>query len=130
MDQRQFSQNLQAPPYRATNKPIVFVPGYFDDLADSSPNVGDGGMGSQEAGEGNADELTAAPSIPITEMDTHEEIINADINVPCPVSFPGNVSPGVNAPEQGIFLFSSVSSPERRGEDFVSEDKGSSYGEV
>ena len=64
------------------------------------------------------------------EMDTHEEIINADINVPCPVSFPGNVSPVVNAPEQGIFSSSAVSSPEGRGEDFVSEDKGGSYGEV
>ena len=106
-----------------------FVPGFFDDLADSSPNVGDSGIGSQEAGEDNADEPTAASSNPITEMDTHEEIINADSNVPCPVSFPRNVSPVVNAPEQGIFPSSAVSSPEGRGEDFVSEDKGSSYGE-
>ena len=98
------------------NKPIVFVPGFFDDPADSSPNVGDGGIGSQEAGEVNADEPTAASSNPITEMDTHEEIINVDINVPCPVSFPGNVSPVVNAPEQGIFPSLAISSPEGRGE--------------
>ena len=130
VDQRQFSQNLRAPPYRATNKPIVFVPGYYDDLADSSPNVGDGGMGSQEVGDGNTGEPTAASQNPIAEMDTHEEIINAGVNVPCPVSFPGNVSHVVNAPAQESFPSLSELSPEGRGEDFASEENGSYCGEA
>ena len=130
VDQRQFSQNLRAPPYRAMNKPIVFVPGFFDDLADPSPNVGEDGAGRPEAGEVNADEPTADFSTPTTEMDTHEEIINADINESCPVSFPGRVNPVVNAPDQGNFPSSAVSSPEGRDEDFVREDNGGSHGEV
>ena len=81
-------------------------------------------------GDGNADEPTAASPNQITEMDTHEEIINAGVNVPYPVSFPGNVSHVVNAPAQEKFPSLSDSSPEGRGEDLVSEDNGSNYGEV
>ena len=113
MDQRQFSQSLRAPPYRATNKPIVFIPSYYDDLADSTYNEGDGGTGSHEVGEGNANEPTAASPSPITEMDTHEEVINAGVIAPCPVSFPAYVSPVVNAPSQEKFPSFSISSPER-----------------
>ena len=81
-------------------------------------------------GEGNADEPTTASPSPITEMDTHEEVINAGVNAPCPVSFLAYVSPMVNAPSQEKFPSFSVSSPEGRDEDLVSEVLGSSYGEV
>ena len=48
-------------------------------------------------------------------MDTHEEIINADINESCPVSFPGRDNPVVNAPDQGNFPSSAVSYPLKGG---------------
>ena len=130
VDQRQFSQTLRAPPHRATNKPIVFVPGYYDDLADSSPNEGDGGIGGQRVVDDSSGENTAGPQNPVMEMDTHEEVINAGVNVPCSVSFPGNASHVVNAHQKESFPSVAGLSPKGRGEDFVSDENGRCGGEV
>lgn len=64
-EHRQFGQNLRAPPYRLYNKPIVFVPGYYENVARPIANRENGEGDNLEVETKNATCSTPMRSIQI-----------------------------------------------------------------
>lgn len=98
---RQFGQHLSASPYRSLNKPIVFVSGFYDNLATSPTSSEDSRRDSRESGE---DSSTVSPLVilnPNMEMYTHDGVINVDLNVAPSMAFPGSECPVGRALSRG-----------------------------
>lgn len=91
---RQFGQNLRALPYRSYNKLIVFVPGYYENVARPTTTRGDREGVSPEEETESATCPMLMRSDPNMEMDTNEEVINTNIISSPPVpDFVGQTDP-------------------------------------
>ena len=77
-DQQQFSSSLHASPYKSYNKPVIFVPGFYENVDSSRPssvmNLG-GGLVAAVAISILRHPLTTEPDM---EMDTHDTVINEE----------------------------------------------------
>ncbi|XP_075663122.1 uncharacterized protein LOC142632636 [Castanea sativa] len=80
-DQHQFNSSLRAPSYRVYNKPVVSVPGFFDNVDNSRPrNLAKLGVGSVAA---TGASILHHPSMtePDSKMDLHDPVIN-EVDLP------------------------------------------------
>ena len=82
--ERQYSQNLRAPPYRSYNKPIVFVPGFSDTFVSPSPRGEFEEEDRLDVAVENPSSSSPAVTSPGMEMDTNEVVINANVDFPKP----------------------------------------------
>ena len=75
--EKQYNQKLRASPYRSYNKPIVFIPGFYENVDRLIKRVGEGD--NMKVATGNPATTLPVKTSPIMEMDTHKEIINANV---------------------------------------------------
>lgn len=83
--QRQFSQFLCTSLY--INKSIIFVLGFYDNVAITFATSEDRRLGGWEEGGDSDTSLPLVNPNPVMEMDTHEEVISAKLNAPLRLHF-------------------------------------------
>ncbi|KAK9996626.1 hypothetical protein SO802_021312 [Lithocarpus litseifolius] len=76
---KQYSHMLRASPYRSYNKPVVFVPGFYESVF--NPRMSFGGTENAQVTAEVSGPSPPTELNPVMEMDTHKEIINVDVNL-------------------------------------------------
>lgn len=79
-NQKQLDQSLRASPYKSHNKPMVFVPRYYDRAGPSVKRYSKDGEGSHQGIAVKSDLNSLFEMNPDMEMDFGEMLINAELN--------------------------------------------------
>ena len=77
-DQQQFSSSLHASPYKSYNNPVIFVPGFYENVDSSRPSSVMNLGGGLVAAVGISILCHPSTSEPDMEMDTHDTVINEE----------------------------------------------------
>lgn len=110
-DQKQYDHTLRASPYRSYYKPVVFVPGFYEDVGvQRHKNTSEAKENHQPTVEHNHESSTADPE-PNMEMDIREGIINAKATIPPPSTSTVTETPAV--PSSNILESTILDDPQR-----------------